>query len=91
MNLTPELLGAIRILLMTAGGFAVGKGWVDENTLGMIVGALVTLGTAAFSMYAKRASSKEAQMIAGRVQADPVAQPIPPAGPLDAQAKDAHL
>ena len=91
MNLTPELLGAFRILLMTAGSFAVGKGWVDENTLAMIVGAVITLGTAVFSMYAKRATSKEAQMIAGRVEAHPTAQPIVPPGSLDEKAKDAHL
>ncbi len=91
MNLTPELLGAIRILLMSAGGFAVGKGWVDENTLGMIVGALVTLGTAAFSMYAKRSTSREAQIIAGRVEANPNTQPIIPPGPLDEIVKEKNL
>ncbi len=91
MNLTPEILGALRILLMSAGSFAVGKGWVDENTLGMIVGALVTLGTAAVSMYAKRASSREAQIIAGRVEAHPTAQPIVPPSPLDEIVKEKNL
>jgi hypothetical protein len=80
MNLTPEILGALRILLMAAGSFFVGKGWVDENTLTMIVGAVVTLGAAAVSMYAKRSSSKEAQIIAGRVEANPDTQPILPTG-----------
>jgi uncharacterized membrane protein len=91
MNLTPEIQGAIRILLMSAGGFAVGKGWVDQNTLTMVVGAIITLGVAFLSMRAKRAASKEAQIIAGRVVADPVAQPIVPPSHLDEKVKDEHL
>jgi hypothetical protein len=91
MNLTPEILGALRILLMIGGtALFLRPGWLDMPTLEAAVGAIVTLGAAAWSMYAKRASSKEARRIAGRVVADPVAQPIPPVS-LDDKVKGDHL
>ena len=79
--MSPEILGALRILLMTGGSFAVGKGWLQSAELNSLVDALLILlvaGTAAWSIYAKRSRSKEAQVIAGRVIADPEAHPIAP-------------
>jgi hypothetical protein len=96
--LTPELSSALRSVLIAIGMLGVTKGWYDAAALGTLVdyiigwgGATLTLGAAAWGIYAKRASSTEAQKIAGKVQADPIAQPILPTSPLDEKAKDAHL
>jgi hypothetical protein len=67
MNLTPEILGALRILLMTAGSFAVGKGWLPSTELDALVGGLVA-AVAAWAIYAKRSTNVEARIIAGRVE-----------------------
>jgi hypothetical protein len=92
MNLTPEILGALRILLMIGGtALFIKPGWLDMPMLEQIVGAILTLGAAGWAMYAKRSVSKEGQIIAGRVESNPDTQPIMPSSPLDEKTKDAHL
>lgn len=64
--MTPELLGAIRMLLLAGGGFLVGKGWLDSAGLEALVTVLMA-AVAAWGIYAKRPRSKEAQKIAQNV------------------------
>ena len=49
-----QILGIARHVLTTLGGVVVTRGFVDESTMISIVGALVTLAGAAWSVYAKR-------------------------------------
>ena len=49
-----ELYGVVRAILATAGGFFVGKGWVDSETMVAVAGALATIVTAVWSVKAKR-------------------------------------
>lgn len=49
------LSGLIRHILTFAGGFIVARGWLDEATLNAVIGALITLGGALWSIFAKRA------------------------------------
>lgn len=37
---TEQITSIIRQILLAAGGFAVGKGWVDNETMVQIVGAI---------------------------------------------------
>ena len=48
-----QILGIVRHVLTFGGGVAVGKGWVDEATMTAIVGALVTLAGAIWSIRSK--------------------------------------
>lgn len=43
--------GVIRAVLAAVGGYFVAKGTVDQGTFTTISGALVTLGTAIWSIY----------------------------------------
>jgi hypothetical protein len=70
MNLTPEVLGSIRMLLIAAGGFLVGKGWLDSAGLDALVTVLMA-AIAAWAIYAKRPRSAEAQQIAQNVVDSP--------------------
>jgi hypothetical protein len=83
--MTPETRSALRSLLIAVGMFGVAKGWYDKEELETIVsnligfgGAALTLFAAAWGIWSKRSSSKEAQVIAGRVIADPNARAITP-------------
>jgi len=48
------IMGVIRALLAAIGGGLVSKGYVDEATSNTIIGAVITLGTAAWSIAAKK-------------------------------------
>lgn len=75
--MNPEILSAIRSVLIALGAYAVGKGWLDSAALDTIVGGIVA-AVAAWGVYAKRPTSTEARIVAGKVVANPVAEPIPP-------------
>lgn len=75
--MTPEILSAIRSALIALGAFAVGKGWLDSAALETIVAGIVAAVTA-WGIYAKRPTSSEARMTAGKVEAHPTAEPILP-------------
>jgi hypothetical protein len=91
MSLTPELLGALRLFLVAVGGIAVGKGWVTADNLTIIVGAVITLAPSVWAMLAKRSTSKEAQIIAGRVEVNPNTQPIIPPAAIDKIVEEKKL
>lgn len=48
-----SLLSLARHVLTFAGGFVVAKGWADEATVQAIVGALITIGGAAWGIIDK--------------------------------------
>ncbi len=50
-----QIGGVIRALAAGVGGYFVGQGLVDAETVTIIGGALATLAAAAWSIYAKRA------------------------------------
>jgi len=50
-----QLLGILRHVLTFAGGIAVAQGKIDNATVETIIGALVTLGGAVWSVRTKRA------------------------------------
>jgi len=57
--MTPDMfMGVARALLASAGGYAVGKGWVDDSTATTLTGAFLTLFTAGWSVYAKHQANK---------------------------------
>jgi hypothetical protein len=43
----------IRYILIAAGSFATGKGWVDADSVTQIIGALGTLFTVAWGLFVK--------------------------------------
>ncbi|MES2814480.1 MAG: hypothetical protein V4720_06260 [Pseudomonadota bacterium] len=55
--MTAEQVGGIaRAILSAAGGYLVGKGVIDSETALAITGAGVTIATAVWSVWAKRAA-----------------------------------
>ena len=46
--------GVLRAILAFAGGYVVSKGLVDEATMTVVVGGLVTIGVAFWSWYIKK-------------------------------------
>lgn len=55
-----EVGGLVRTVLSFGGGYAVAHGLVDQATMLTIVGALATLVTAGWSIWAKRAAKAAA-------------------------------
>lgn len=49
-----QVAGIIRAAVAAIGGYFVGKGMVDADTVATIGGALATLGTAVWSVWAKQ-------------------------------------
>ncbi len=47
------ILGVLRALLAAGGGYFVGKGVLDEATSQEIIGAVMTIATAVWSILAK--------------------------------------
>lgn len=56
-----QIAGIIRALLAAAGGFIVAKGFVDDATWATVSGALVTVFTAVWSIWAKAQTAKATQ------------------------------
>lgn len=50
-----QIAGVIRALAAGVGGYFVGQGLIDAETVTTIGGALATLGVAVWSIYAKSA------------------------------------
>lgn len=50
-----QIAGIIRAVVAAVGGYFVGKGLVDADTVATIGGALATLGTAIWSVRSKKA------------------------------------
>ena len=49
-----QLTGIIRAILAAGGGLLVQRGYVDNQTMTTIIGALITLGAAAWSVHNNR-------------------------------------
>jgi hypothetical protein len=77
-------LSAVRTLLGVAGGYLVGKGFVTEEVMAQVVGAIMALVPLAWGMWnAKRAEerAKEREVVAvnaGITVADNTVGPTPP-------------
>ena len=53
--MTAEQIGGIaRTILAALGGVLVSRGYIDNATMMAVVGALVTIGTAGWSVWSKR-------------------------------------
>lgn len=82
------LQGIIRAVLAAIGGILVGKGYLSADVLNDIIGALVVLATAAWSIFHKQAQADattakvaSASIVTGTapVLAMPTLTPIPAA------------
>jgi len=49
-----QLISLLRQILLTFGGVLVGKGYVDDATMTMIVGGVVAIVTGLWGLYARR-------------------------------------
>lgn len=49
-----QLISIIRQLLLTVGGGLVTKGYLDDGTLQLVVGALMAVGAAGWALYTRR-------------------------------------
>lgn len=49
-----QIAGVVRAVVAAVGGYFVGKGMVDANTVATIGGALATLATAVWSVWSKK-------------------------------------
>jgi hypothetical protein len=47
-----KILGVVRHVLTFGGGYAVARGWIDEETMMTIVGAVITIGGSVWSIMA---------------------------------------
>lgn len=47
-----RVFGLVRHVLTFGGGYAVAQGWLDEETMTALVGALITVGGAVWSFMA---------------------------------------
>jgi hypothetical protein len=56
----------VRYLLIAAGSFATGKGWVTSDQVTGIIGAVGTLFTVAWGIYVKFGTSSIASQTAAR-------------------------
>lgn len=52
------ILGLVRHVLTAVGGILVAKGFIDETTLTQVVGAVITIGGAVWSVLAKKAPAE---------------------------------
>lgn len=55
-----QIGGIIRTILAAGGGYLVSKGYLDNATMLSLVGAIVTIITGAWSVYAKRGTTTPA-------------------------------
>lgn len=51
-----QIWGICRTILAAAGGVAVGKGWIDNETLTALLGGLGTIFVAVWSFKSKKAA-----------------------------------
>ena len=49
-----QITGIIRAILAAGGGLLVQRGYVDNQTMTTIIGALITIGAAAWSVHNNR-------------------------------------
>ena len=51
-----QISGIVRSVLLAGGGYFVGKGLIDQNSMVAIVGAIVTILSTGWSIYSNRSS-----------------------------------
>lgn len=51
--------GVVRAVLASVGGVLVSKGYIDDATLQSLVGAIVVIGTAGWSIVQKKSAAKK--------------------------------
>lgn len=51
--------GVVRALLASLGGVLVSKGYIDATALEGVVGAIVVIGTTAWSVVSKKSAAKK--------------------------------
>lgn len=56
----------IRYLLIAAGSFAVGKGWVTDDQVTQIIGAIGSIATVAWGLYVKFGTTAVPNVTAAR-------------------------
>lgn len=56
--------GIVRTVLVSAGSILVTKGYVDDETLNQIVGALIVLGMGVWSVIQKKGAAKKVEVAA---------------------------
>jgi len=61
-----QVLSSVRGFLAAVGGFALGRGWIDGDTLGLVTGSVVTLWPIIWGIAS---STKDAMM--SKVEAMP--------------------
>jgi hypothetical protein len=59
-----QISSIVRHVLTFGGGFAVAKGWVSEETMLALVGAIITIGGAIWAMMNKTPAAIVAQAAA---------------------------
>jgi hypothetical protein len=59
-----QALIAVRWIVSTAGGYAVGRGWIDSDQVTLIAGAVVALVPLAWSFWSHRAAAQVARAAA---------------------------
>lgn len=70
---TEEILSLARTILTFVGSWVVQRGYVDEATLQMVIGSVLTLGSAGWSIYDKvrtRATINSLQLSVASLQSD---------------------
>lgn len=55
--MNPQLDGILRAILVGVGGFIAGKGWIPIEMVNEIVGALLVIGGAVWTVIANRPKS----------------------------------
>ena len=53
-----QVLGILRAVLSAVGGWAVGKGYIDDATATSLGGAVVVIASSAWSVWANTQSAK---------------------------------
>jgi len=77
-----QIVSLIRQMLLTFGGALVGKGYMDDGTMTMMVGGIMALGTGAWAIYTRRrngliASAAALPQVSQIVTTAEIAQKIP--------------
>ncbi len=69
--MTPELLtGVLRAVLAAIGGSLVSQGYVTEDQVNQITGALVVVAVAGWSVYSNYKQAKAAEKSASKLTAE---------------------
>jgi hypothetical protein len=71
-----QIGGIIRALVSAIGGYFIGKGVIDANTVAQISGAAATIGVAVWSIFAHQTPTTQTTTTSTSTTTTP---PVPPA------------